>query len=391
MNILIDFIPFQHPHGVGGALSFAKAVYDRLLERIPDGVKVFGVFDSNAESGRQYDYNRYAIENNISLLDISVNSISEMVKMNSISVFFIAFGQFYSIYDLSGITCRIVMFIHDIFDIERNDNKIDLCLHDKNTENIWQWTKRVANVLSGRNTIKVRQRYKQVIELFASPNTKSFTVSNYSVNALKYYFPQIKKEIHICYSPLRHIDKKDYVENQQLMEFLKSEKKYLFMIAANRIYKNAAILMKVMEKIFSERTDIFLLTLNYGKSIGSRHIDIKYLSDSDLMNAYKHAMAIVFPSFFEGFGYPPIESITCGTPVIASNVTSIPEILGDAGIYFSPFYPADLYRAINVLLNNKDCLMERMARRSSELLSKQQKDLDYLIDVLLNELTAVSE
>lgn len=386
MNILIDFIPFQHPHGVGGALSFAKAVYDRLLERVPEGVKIFGVFDSNGCFGKQYDYNRYAIDNNITLLDISANSISEMVKKNSISVFFIAFGQFYSNYELSGITCKIIMFIHDIFDVERNDNKIDLSLHDKYTESFWQWTKRVVNLALGRNRYKARQRYKNVIELYASPNTISFTVSNYSVNALKYYFPQIKKEIFVCYSPMRTIVQNEYVEEGILRDFLKKGKPYLFMVAANRIYKNASILMKVMKAIFSERNDIFLLTLNYGTTIGDRHIDIKYLSDSDLMIAYQHATALVFPSLFEGFGYPPIEAITCGTPVIASNVTSIPEILGDAGIYFSPYYPADLYRAINVLLANNDSLKDRMAKRSSEILSKQQSDLEHLIDIILNDI-----
>ena len=106
------------------------------------------------------------------------------------------------------------------------------------------------------------------------------------------------------------------------------------------------------------------------------------------MIAYQHATALVFPSLFEGFGYPPIEAITCGTPVIASNVTSIPEILGDAGIYFSPYYPADLYRAINVLLanNDNDRLMGRMARRCSEILSKQKSDLEHLIDIILNDI-----
>ena len=103
--------------------------------------------------------------------------------------------------------------------------------------------------------------------------------------------------------------------------------------------------MDVFKRLQKEESPLMLLTLKYGKSINKKHTDIDYLSDSDMDHAYRNAFALIFPSYFEGFGYPPIEALACGTPTIASNVTSVPEILGDAGLYFSPFYPADLYRA----------------------------------------------
>ena len=154
------------------------------------------------------------------------------------------------------------------------------------------------------------------------------------------------------------------------------------MIAANRIYKNPDIVLKTFLRI-SEECDITLVTLKYGKSINNSHIDIPYLSDSDMSYAYEHALALLFPSFFEGFGYPPIEAMMTGTPTIASNVTSVPEVLGDAGIYFSPFYPADLYRAMKIVLNNPDIKKYEIRERAKEIKNRQEQNLDDLIKEIL--------
>ena len=62
-----------------------------------------------------------------------------------------------------------------------------------------------------------------------------------------------------------------------------------------------------------------------------------YVDEEDLLVLYKGAMASVYLSLYEGFGLPPLESIYCNTPVIASNTTSIPEVVGKAGILIDPF------------------------------------------------------
>lgn len=62
----------------------------------------------------------------------------------------------------------------------------------------------------------------------------------------------------------------------------------------------------------------------------------------------------VYPSLYEGFGLPPLEAMACGSPVIASNLTSIPEVLGDSALLIDPRSEDDLYNAMNSLLINKD-------------------------------------
>ena len=71
-----------------------------------------------------------------------------------------------------------------------------------------------------------------------------------------------------------------------------------------------------------------------------------YVKSQDVAPLICGALAFVFPSLYEGFGLPPLESMACGTPVIASDVASIPEVVGDAGLLVDPLQPAQLCDAM---------------------------------------------
>lgn len=384
MNILLDFIPLQHNGGIGGAASFTKAVCDEVCLRSCSDDSLFAVYDSSQPIGKQYNYQEYAQQHGIQLLDLAKATISQHVAKHGINTFFLPIGQFYEKYSLDGINCKVVMGIHDICDVERVDNHIELVIHDRMAETRWRWVKRMINTVSGRFNRQQQAIYNHIMPLCSAPNTVVFTVSEYTRNALNYYFPQlVDKNIHICYSPTRKVALLPEVENKTLREIIAGGRPYLLMLAANRRFKNAHTLTKVFIRLQADYPDLYLITTKYGHTIHSHHIDIPFLSDSDLEHAYQHAYALVFGSFFEGFGYPPIEAMRHGTPCVASNVTSIPEILGDAGIYFSPFYPADMYRAIKSVLTERDCRKEQMTRRFAEISQRQEDDLKKLIDEIL--------
>ena len=61
-----------------------------------------------------------------------------------------------------------------------------------------------------------------------------------------------------------------------------------------------------------------------------------YVSDSLLKSYYKHALAVAYPSLYEGFGLPPLEAMASGAPVMTSNTSSLPEVVGDAAILINP-------------------------------------------------------
>lgn len=92
-----------------------------------------------------------------------------------------------------------------------------------------------------------------------------------------------------------------------------------------------------------------------------------YVSDEDLPALYNAASLFVYPSIYEGFGLPPLEAMSCGCPVITSNTSSLPEVVGDGGIMFDPHDIDELANLMyEVLTNNelKDDLIEKGLRRA---------------------------
>jgi glycosyltransferase involved in cell wall biosynthesis len=79
-----------------------------------------------------------------------------------------------------------------------------------------------------------------------------------------------------------------------------------------------------------------------------------FVADEDLSAVYSGATAFLFPSSYEGFGLPPLEAMQCGTPVIASNTTAIPEVIGDAGLLVDPKDTESLCQAMLELLTNEE-------------------------------------
>ena len=88
-----------------------------------------------------------------------------------------------------------------------------------------------------------------------------------------------------------------------------------------------------------------------------------YVSDEDLSALYSGALAFVYPSLYEGFGLPPLEAMKCGVPVITSNTSSLPEVVGDAGILVDP-RDADALCAAMLSLYKDSGRREMLARRS---------------------------
>jgi len=79
-----------------------------------------------------------------------------------------------------------------------------------------------------------------------------------------------------------------------------------------------------------------------------------YVPQSDLPALYSGSICFVYPSYFEGFGLPPLEAMKCGAPVIAGNRTSLPEVVGDAGILVDPYDVNAIAAAIERLIDDPD-------------------------------------
>ena len=124
--------------------------------------------------------------------------------------------------------------------------------------------------------------------------------------------------------------------------------KYQLVIAGKRSWKVEEILAKVKQ-----------LGLN------DKVVFTGFVDDNDLPLLMNAANLLVFPSLYEGFGIPPLEAMACGTPVVASNTSSIPEVVGDAALLFDPYNIKEMTKAINRALTDVK-LRNKLRKRGFE-------------------------
>ena len=94
-----------------------------------------------------------------------------------------------------------------------------------------------------------------------------------------------------------------------------------------------------------------------------------YLTDSEIMSLYEEADIFVYPSLYEGFGLPVLEAMACGCPIITSNVFSLPEVVGEAGMLVDPYDVEMIAHALSTVLEN-DELKREMSRKGIEQAQK---------------------
>lgn len=138
---------------------------------------------------------------------------------------------------------------------------------------------------------------------------------------------------------------------------------FLYVGSRASTYKNFDGLLYAFAKAASVNSDIALcivgspfngaeLKLIEELKLSSQVEHYGHADDALLAKLYRCSVAFVYPSLYEGFGIPPLEAMACGTAVIASNSSSIPEVVGDAGILIDPKAINDLADSLLTLLDN---------------------------------------
>jgi glycosyltransferase involved in cell wall biosynthesis len=148
-----------------------------------------------------------------------------------------------------------------------------------------------------------------------------------------------------------------------------SNKPYLLSLATLEPRKNLDFLITGFLRLLREKPNLDINLVLVGGSgwknqrifeVMSQFPDLKdhiiftgFLPDQDLISIYNGALGFVYPSLHEGFGLPPLEAMQCGVPVITSNTSSLPEVVGDAGIMIAPTDKDALCQAMLNLINNQ--------------------------------------
>jgi glycosyltransferase involved in cell wall biosynthesis len=134
---------------------------------------------------------------------------------------------------------------------------------------------------------------------------------------------------------------------------------YLLYVGQRGGYKNASLLYEVMQS--PPCRDLHLVFLggnaptpaDLTHNLGDRVVFIPRCSDDDLATWYRHAIALVYPSQYEGFGMPPLEAMHSGCPVLSSNASSLPEVVGETGLLLDPTRSGEWAAAIGQLVSDE--------------------------------------
>lgn len=142
--------------------------------------------------------------------------------------------------------------------------------------------------------------------------------------------------------------------------------------------KNLPRLMEALAAISTQERDVRLVLVG-GKGwlyqdifdtvdrlgLGERVVFPGYVAEADLPAVYNLATVVAYPSLYEGFGIPPLEAMACGVPVVCSNSSSLPEVVGDAALQIAPEDSDGLAAALLSALNNED-MRRHMRQRGLE-------------------------
>ena len=176
---------------------------------------------------------------------------------------------------------------------------------------------------------------------------------------------------------------RDVIDTMVLKDKVSVKGNYIFCAASLRMYKNLDGLIKaysVLKKKYSVPQKL-VLTGHKGRyyeelqrlvrvlGLENDVIFTGFISDDELRLLYSSADVFVFPSFYEGFGLPVLEAMASGTPVVASNRTSIPEVVGDAGLLFNPDNTDEMAETIHSVLR-EETLKKSLISRGFERVKK---------------------
>lgn len=161
---------------------------------------------------------------------------------------------------------------------------------------------------------------------------------------------------------------------------IKVPEKYILFVGLRGRYKYSEMFIKSIARVLDENIDLSMVCVG-GGTFDNNEIDLfnslniqnrifQYsLDDDKLAFFYKNAELFVFPSLYEGFGIPILESFSCGCPLVCSNTGSLPEIAADGAEYFDPYSEESIYKAITKVLNSN--------KRKSVLIKNGTERLKY--------------
>ena len=197
--------------------------------------------------------------------------------------------------------------------------------------------------------------YKKIIQPLAKRAESIMTVSQYSKDELCDTLNLPKEIVKVAYLGISDI----YTVTG--VKYLTGAPYFLY-IGNRRRHKNIFRILQAFSILCQSIPDIlFVMSGEMDRNLAKFLADLRikdrvkflgHIKENDLPSIYRGALATVFPSLYEGFGLPIIESMACGTPVITSNITSMPEVAGNAALLVNPYDVTEIHAAYERILKD---------------------------------------
>lgn len=265
-----------------------------------------------------------------------------------------------------------IMLIHDLAFIYYPD-----MFEKKDLFKLTRWTKKSA------------KKADHIISV--SESTKKDIIKNYHISPLK---------ISVCYEGYdKNLFRKitDETAIKKVLKKYSIEQNYLLYVGTLQPRKNLVILFEALKDLADIKLVIVGKSQGEGQQgwmykkilqtpqklgISDKVIFTGFVPSEDLPYLLNSAKAFVLPSLYEGFGIPVIEAFACGTPVVTSSVSSLPEIVDDSGLLFDPKSQESVKQTLEKLLSNQT-LQKKLSQKSLnrarifswETMAQQVKDI----------------
>lgn len=212
--------------------------------------------------------------------------------------------------------------------------------------------------------------YRKMFPRFAAKAQRILTVSDYSARDIQEQYHVNQDKIDVAYNGVNpQFSASTPEEKEATRKRLTDGKPYLLFVGALHPRKNVVNILKAFDAYKSREPEDDLQLLIVGESMWwNNNMDEAYksmqfqsevvfagrMATGQLRQAYGAAEALLYISYFEGFGIPIVEAFRCHTPVITSNVTSMPEVAGDAALKVNPFNKDEILSSIQRIRKDKE-------------------------------------
>ncbi len=228
-------------------------------------------------------------------------------------------------------------------------------------------------------SFRLRRAYKGLLSDAVQKADHIITVSTVSQSYLLAHFNLPLARVSVILDGVgREFNPRSQQERNAAMEEYGLKEPFVLWLGEFAAHKNVQALISAFAGLPGRYRSRYSLVLAGEKSEGWKSIEKEaarrgiaervifpgYINDPDLPALYSAADIFCFPSLYEGFGLPPLEAMACGTPVVCSNSSSLPEVVGDGGLLVAP-RASSLGAGISELLTN-DSLRQRLSRRGRE-------------------------